>query len=69
VGWGSGTRIFDKVLDNILKVDEVDKYKVVEDLLDILTDGDWDTIDESEYYNHPLVQKACKKLNLLWEEN
>lgn len=62
MGWGNGCEIFDNVLDNLVKADKIDKYKVIEDLLDKLTDFDWDNVDESKYFNHPLVQKAYKKL-------
>ena len=52
MGWGSGTRYFDFPLDLMLEYVPEDKRKeVIEALYREIRDGDWDTVDESSYFN------------------
>ncbi|ASR76598.1 hypothetical protein SEA_SAMISTI12_216 [Streptomyces phage Samisti12] len=52
MGWGSGTRYFDFPLDLMLEYVPEDKRKeVIEALYREIRDGDWDTVDESAYFN------------------
>ena len=52
MGWASGTQFFDGPLDLMLEYVPEDKRKeVIEKLYRIIRDGDWDTVDESAYFN------------------
>ncbi len=52
MGWGSGTSYFDYPLDLMLEYVPEDKRKeVIEKLYRSIRDGDWDTVDESAYFN------------------
>ncbi len=52
MGWGSGTSYFDYPLDLMLEYVPEDKRKeVIEKLYRSIRDGDWDTVDESDYFN------------------
>ncbi|AXH66939.1 hypothetical protein SEA_STARPLATINUM_235 [Streptomyces phage StarPlatinum] len=52
MGWGSGTSYFDVPLDLMLEYVPEDKRKeVVEALYNHVRDGDWDTVDESAYWD------------------
>jgi hypothetical protein len=51
MGWGSGTSYFDVPLDLMLEYVPEDKRKeVVEKLYRHISDGDWDTQNESAYF-------------------
>lgn len=51
MGWG-GTRYFDGPLDLMLEyVPEADRKAVIEALYWEIRDGDWDTVEESAYFN------------------
>jgi len=66
MGWNSGTEIFDAVCKEILDKDKIEPKKVIKSLIDALECCDWDTESESEYFNHPLVQKIFKKKYPHW---
>lgn len=52
MGWAGGTRYFDVPLDLMLEyVPEEDRAAVIEALYNEIRDGDWDTVDESAYFN------------------
>ncbi len=52
MGWGSGTSYFDYPLYLMLEYVPEDKRKeVIEKLYRSIRDGDWDTVDESAYFN------------------
>lgn len=52
MGWGSGTSYFDGPLDLMLEyVPENKRKEVVEKLYRSIRDGDWDTVEESAYFN------------------
>lgn len=52
MGWASGTSYFDVPLDLMLEYVPEDKRKeVVEKLYRHISDGDWDTQDESAYFD------------------
>lgn len=51
MGWAGGTRYFDVPLDLMLEYVPEDKRKeVIEALYHEIRDGDWDTVDESAYW-------------------
>jgi len=59
MGWGSASTIFDRVADALIQSGanaEVTTV-VLDELLRELTDGDWDTVDESveRYQNNPTI--------------
>ncbi|AXH67365.1 hypothetical protein SEA_WOFFORD_228 [Streptomyces phage Wofford] len=52
MGWGSGTRYFDYPLDLMLEcVPEEKRKEVIEKLYQFIRDGDWDTVNESAYFD------------------
>jgi hypothetical protein len=52
MGWGSGTRYFDFPLDLMLEYVPEDKRKeIIEKLYRSIREGDWDTVDESSYFD------------------
>lgn len=58
MGWSTGTDIFDTVAEHLLDA-EADlnvTERVLEHLYDIMKGRfDWDTQDESEYWEHPMI--------------
>ncbi len=72
MGWCSGTEIFDSIVGDILKSNELSlktKKKLVKKLASSLESQDWDSQCESEYYNDPLVKVIFKELNPDWEDD
>ncbi|QDK03025.1 hypothetical protein KNU71_gp092 [Streptomyces phage Braelyn] len=52
MGWAGGTSFFDGPLDLMLEYVPEDRRKeVIEKLYRTIRDGDWDTVDESSYFN------------------
>lgn len=52
MGWAGGTSYFDGPLDLMLEYVPEDKRKeVIEKLYWEIREGDWDTVDESSYFN------------------
>jgi hypothetical protein len=52
MGWAGGTSYFDGPLDLMLEYVPEDKRKeVIEKLYRDIRDGDWDTVEESSYFN------------------
>ena len=70
MGWNRGTEIFDPVAKAILGLDMTDIRKIylIETLIKALEDLDWDTPDESDHFDHPLVQRVMLRLHPDWEE-
>ena len=69
MGWSSGTEIFDTVVKDVLE--NKSKNEIIKNLLGVLTDADWDTINESKYFNDPIVLEVIKEKFPEWfdEEN
>jgi hypothetical protein len=58
MGWGSGTKIFDTVVEELkatVGVYESDKLNILTRLEDVLSDLDWDCQCESEYWDDPVI--------------
>jgi hypothetical protein len=65
VGWSSGHKIFDVVANCLVMdidandPDKTDFTELAEDTLYVLKcaleDQDWDSHQESDYYNHPVI--------------
>jgi len=70
MGWASGVEIFDVVAGALLDdKKEINKKEVLKSLINVLEDGDWDTQNDSDYYDHPLVQEIFKELHPNWFED
>ncbi len=59
MGWASASNIFDRVAQALvdLNADDDTKKRVLGPLIDELTDGDWDTCDESaeRFADDPII--------------
>lgn len=70
MGWAGGTELFDGALNIFLKyVPEEDIDTVLMAWYDVVTDADWDTVDESDYYDmlRPALVKAGEVDDDLYE--
>ena len=65
MAWNGGTLIFDAVVGALLD-ETLDTEDVIEQLIKELEKGDWDGQGESEYFDHPVVQKVFKRLHPDW---
>lgn len=66
MGYSGGTDVFDRVAGLVLRWVAVDSYvaeEILYTLMDVLEDKDWDTQSESDYFEHPVVQKVWKRLH------
>jgi len=57
MGWSNGTEIFDQTMKTVLeqKLSDKSTLEIAEVLKNALQNEDWDTEDESEYYEHPVI--------------
>lgn len=62
MGWCSGTEIFDVVAKHVTKK-HLNRDALLEELIGVMWDHDWDCECESEYVNHPLIRKAFLNLD------
>lgn len=62
MGWCGGTYIFDVVVESLLK-DEIDKEEIIVNLINALTDLDWDCECESNYWDTPFIRECFIKFN------
>ena len=70
MGWGSATVIFDNVCKSLLKVDkQLTVEETICSLVIELENADWDCQQDSDYWNHPIVQKIMRKLHPNWFED
>lgn len=68
MGWGSGVYVFDAICAELLTDKPIDKRNAIKALINALEDGDWDTHQDSEYYDDPIVQDVLKDLHPHWFE-
>ena len=70
MGWSSGTQIFDVFCDALLGDGErkMTKQSALKVIIKALEEGDWDCHQDSQYWDHPLVQKVMRKLHPEWFE-
>jgi hypothetical protein len=66
MGWCAGTKIFDRVAEKVLSCSS--NKEVLEELVLVLEEFDWDCHSESEFINHTLVSGIFHKLHPDWEE-
>ncbi len=65
MGWSGGTEIFDAVVSElrdlshrwVAKDYHVDFMEPLKTLVIVLEDQDWDTLNESAYWDHPVIGK------------
>ena len=69
MGWCSGTIIFDALCDSLLSNKEVDKKKVLKDIINILWREDWDCETESNHINNEMVRECFFELDGEWKEH
>jgi hypothetical protein len=62
VGWSGGTGIFDRIVESIKDIvylaevsADIDPQDIYREIIDALTDHDWDNACESEYWSHPVI--------------
>lgn len=69
MGWSSATMIFDSVCDTVLA--DGDKKPTPEEtiraLAAALESADWDSQQESAYWENPVVRKVMKELHPHWD--
>ena len=70
MGWSSGYLVFDYVVEAVLKTKCGDNEKrlIISRLVEALTDQDWDTVNESLYYDHELVKSVLIEHDLYYED-
>ena len=71
MGWCSGTDVFDKMYEHILKLGKADTVgivKALQDLIEVLHDNDWDCESDSKYWNRMCTLQARYNLNPSIEE-
>lgn len=69
MGWCSGTEVFDSVASALLDEEGKDVEEVLSQLYIVLRDKDWDCVNESAYYEHPIVRGIIEKLEPDWYDD
>ena len=67
MGWCSGTEIFDVVAGAVLE--DLPKEEIIERLIEVMEDHDWDCQCDSDHWNHPIVRKIFMERNPDWFED
>lgn len=60
MGWSSGHKVFDAVVGPLLAGKP--KAEIIKALMVALEENDWDSQGESQYFEHPIVQKVYRNL-------
>lgn len=68
MGWCSATIIFDSVVGALLDHQKINKKDVITMLIRKLEDGDWDCQQDSDYWDHPMVQEIFREMHPHWFE-
>lgn len=69
MGWASGTDVFDAVAGVVIEDDtRFNKHNVLKALIVALEDNDWDTQNESEFYDHPIVRRVMREIHPDWDD-
>lgn len=69
MGWASGVYVFDLVFPLLLELGGEQSARTVEavvKLIDGLEDHDWDTLEDTDYYDHPTFREAMDRLHPGW---
>ncbi|MHA2062969.1 MAG: hypothetical protein ACXABY_01165 [Candidatus Thorarchaeota archaeon] len=69
MGWASGTGLFDSIVGRLLPLlpDGYDQYNMFLTLIEEFEKSDWDTVEESRYWQHPAFEKAIRELHPDWD--
>jgi hypothetical protein len=69
MGWCSGTKIFDVVVEGLI---DKKRTKTPKEIIKLLAEAmeymDWDCQEGSKYWDHPIVQEVFKELHPDWFE-
>ena len=69
MGWCSATGIFDDICSAIFDKDGyIEIEDVIKTLIEVLELNDWDCQTDSEFYDHPVVNKVLRALHPEWFE-
>ena len=60
MGWSGGTDVFDDIAGVVLREPMPTREEILAAVIRALEEHDWDTQDESKYWEHPLAQEARK---------
>ncbi len=63
MGWCSGTRIFDDIVEALLYPENVEPKEILKRLITTLWEADWDCEFDSSYITHPLVKEVFIELD------
>ena len=65
MGWSGGYRVFDPVVKKILdsNLTRSNKCSIIQELMEVLEDEDWDTFTDSAFCEDPIVLAARKRLH------
>lgn len=69
MGWNGGTAIFDAVTGEVFSFPRLPTEAITDILhvlVDALEDQDWDTHNESQYWNTPIVRQLFQERNPEW---
>lgn len=68
MGWCSATPIFDAIGKYVLdsELPEEKQFGIMRVLADALEEEDWDCQQDSDYYDHPIIQRVMKELHPHW---
>jgi integrase len=64
MGWSGGTDMFKRIWNAFVDVYQPSlrhQFQFAESLIEILTDEDWDTVDELEHHSSAAVRAAYHK--------
>jgi len=67
MGWCSGTEIFDTVCEALFN-ENLKTEDILERVINILENLDWDCQGDSLYFRHPAVKRAFIKTDPDWQE-
>jgi hypothetical protein len=70
MGWCGGTYVFDKICNMILDQKELSdetKEYMIENLIYILEDLDWDCHQDSYLFNNDIVMNSLKRIHPDWD--
>ena len=69
MGWSSGTVIFDQIAEIVLSDEPLDKRATLKAVIAALESEDWDCQNDSEYWEHPIVQSIMREMHPRWFED
>ena len=67
MGWCSGTKIFDRVVEALLN-EEQSQHDRIRAVIQAFENADWDCQSDSAYWEHPIVSKVFDELHPRWRD-